>query len=127
MALVSVVLVYNAAAIPLRVAFDVYSQGRLFAWLICDYLFADLIYLLDVAVVQTHVSYRNRLDYEKMIEDAKLTKVMLHVCEVGMRSGGRWAGGLVGGGQVVWWEVGRMRREVGWSEGSKRGERGGWR
>ena len=49
--------VYNAVAIPLRASFDIYnSGGGLVAWLVFDYLF-DLLYLLDIVAVQSHLSY----------------------------------------------------------------------
>ncbi len=52
-------LVYNAVAIPLRSSFNVYSNGRFYVWLVCDYLVADMIYLMDILLVQTHLSFRS--------------------------------------------------------------------
>ena len=75
MGIVSVAFVYNAAAIPLRVTFDVYSSGWLFVWLACDYLFADVIYVTDVAFIQPHVHYRKRLDIKKMFKETEVKKV----------------------------------------------------
>ena len=50
---------YNAVAIPLRASFKgvVYSETTtIYAWLVFDYIF-DLIYILDIVLVQTHLSY----------------------------------------------------------------------
>ena len=49
---------YNAVAIPLRASFKdvVQPMPELLAWLIFDYLF-DILYLLDIVLVQSHLSY----------------------------------------------------------------------
>lgn len=57
MGVVSFAFFYNALVIPLRVSFDVYSGQALGAWLFFDYLF-DIVYLLDIILVQLHVSFR---------------------------------------------------------------------
>ena len=48
---------YNAVAIPLRASFDIYQIRGLVAWFVLDYLF-DIVYLLDIILVQFHLSYR---------------------------------------------------------------------
>ena len=57
MGLVCLSLVYNAASIPLRVSFNAYSEHP-GLWLTLDYLFADLVYILDMVMVKTHLSFR---------------------------------------------------------------------
>ena len=49
---------YNAVAVPLRASFKdvVQPMPELLAWLVFDYLF-DILYLLDIVLVQSHLSY----------------------------------------------------------------------
>ena len=54
--LVSVSVLYNAVSIPLRFCFDIYSQS--WHWLVSDYLFADLIYFLDIMLIKTHINFK---------------------------------------------------------------------
>lgn len=55
-ALVSLCFLYNLTTIPLRFAFDDIYNGSLW-WLVGDYFIADLVYLLDLIVVQPHVNF----------------------------------------------------------------------
>lgn len=57
MGVVFVAFVYNAVAIPIRVSFFVKTEHILGAWLFFDYLF-DIVYLLDIILVQFHLSWR---------------------------------------------------------------------
>ena len=75
MAVVSTAFVYNAAAIPLRVTFDVYSGGWLFAWLACDYLFADAVYLVDLGFIQPRLHYRKKLNIKEILKGTGIKKV----------------------------------------------------
>ena len=58
MGLLTLAYSYNAVAIPLRASFKdvVQSMPGLFAWLVFDYLF-DILYLLDIVLIQSHLSY----------------------------------------------------------------------
>lgn len=60
MGLVTLAYIYNAVAIPLRASFGdvVQPLPGLYAWLVFDYLF-DLLYILDIVLVQVHLSYRH--------------------------------------------------------------------
>lgn len=52
-----IAFMYNLVAVPLRATFDLTTQrGALCAWLVADYL-CDLVYLLDVAMVKSHLSF----------------------------------------------------------------------
>lgn len=78
MALVSIAFIYNAIVIPLRATFDeVYSHDLLYSWLAWDFFFADFVYFLDVAVVQTHVYNREKLDLKKAFKETKVCKVLM--------------------------------------------------
>ena len=54
-ALVSLCLLYNTFTIPLRFAFDIYNTSL--GWLVGDYLLADLVYLLDLLLIQPHLNF----------------------------------------------------------------------
>lgn len=56
MGLVCLAYVYNLVAIPLRASFEQYAERGLYAWLTVDYL-CDLVYVLDIVMVQCHLSY----------------------------------------------------------------------
>lgn len=65
MALMFLVFIYNAITIPLRAAFELYkvnqseSEGTPYlvaTWLLFDHL-CDLLYLVDIIVIQSHVSF----------------------------------------------------------------------
>jgi len=60
MGLVTLAYIYNAVAIPLRASFGdvVQPLPGLYAWLVFDYLF-DLLYFLDIVLVQLHLSHRH--------------------------------------------------------------------
>lgn len=60
MCLVSLAWIYNALAIPLRASFNVSAGGWLYLWLILDYLLADPIYVADMVLIQTHLSFRSK-------------------------------------------------------------------
>ncbi len=83
MALVCLAYVYNVVAIPLRASFEWYAERGLVAWLLFDYL-CDLVYLLDIVVVQCHLSYINNGTLEVCV------CVCVCVCwDIGGRGGGR--------------------------------------
>jgi len=59
---VAIAFVYNALAIFLRSAFDCHDgdEGDLLPlWLTLDYV-CDMVYLVDIIVVQLHLSYSDR-------------------------------------------------------------------
>ena len=60
MGLLTLAYIYNAVAIPLRASFGdvVQPLPGLYAWLVFDYLF-DLLFVLDIVLVQAHLSYRH--------------------------------------------------------------------
>ena len=57
MGLVSLGVVYNAFAIPARGTFQFQLKRSVVTWLLFDYLF-DMIYLLDIFLIQLRLSYR---------------------------------------------------------------------
>lgn len=57
--LVSLCVIYNAISIPLRFTFDYTNGDNIYPALIVDYLFADLVYILDILLIQTHLSHRD--------------------------------------------------------------------
>ncbi len=56
MGLVSLVCLYNLVAIPLRASFERYAERGLYGWLALDYV-CDVVYVLDIVLVQCHLSY----------------------------------------------------------------------
>ena len=59
-----VAFLYNAITIPLRAAFglDISNStdpGLIGVWLTCDHI-ADLVYVLDLLLVQSHISSLHR-------------------------------------------------------------------
>ena len=61
MVFVAIAFLYNAIFMPLRAAFqeEVQPNFLLPLWFFFDYLF-DLIFLLDIFLIQSHLSYRDQ-------------------------------------------------------------------
>ena len=57
MGIVSLGIAYNAFAIPVRGTFQFQRTRSIVIWLLFDYVF-DLIYLLDIFLIQLRLSYR---------------------------------------------------------------------
>lgn len=57
MGVVFVAFMYNAVAIPVRFSFPVKTETTVGVWIFFDYLF-DIVYLLDIVLVQFHLSWR---------------------------------------------------------------------
>ena len=58
MSVMFVAFLYNAISIPLRASFEVQRGRGIAGWLLFDYIF-DLVYILDILLVQAHLSYRS--------------------------------------------------------------------
>ena len=80
MGLLALAYSYNAVAIPLRASFKdvVQPMPGLWAWLVFDYLF-DIFYVLDIVLVQSHLSYRHNGVLEVGSHDQGMGDRLVHM------------------------------------------------